>query len=315
MSGAARRKTKLEPALIRPRRFVAAAATPVVAGSAPTPLARLVITGSAASGKPRDVSAARGMLLAAFGALRTSHRKARILVTPAGFVQYQIGGEWSGTSGWQTTQSDFDRLATVAAGVANEIVTPEVQEAAKGAVDHVILGVDVWPSQHRKAYGEVACLYSFANGKCVPVTGKSYPNTGQQNHLIRNPDVDHVVQIDEDRVAVLVCHDLAAWNPRGNAVAKGVRATAWRAMQDAVGDAQPTLAVHLAHTVSTADTWRNAWSRFADRAGAAFHSGTTAIRHLDLRWHEVSAPPDSRLLAGTGRGERAIDVMVTEVPT
>jgi hypothetical protein len=28
----------------------------------------------------------------------------------------------------------------------------------------------------------------------------------------------------------------------------------------------------------------------------------------------MAAPPDAKLLAGTGRGERAIDAIVTEVP-
>jgi hypothetical protein len=52
--------------------------------------------------------------------------------------------------------------------------------------------------------------------------------------LIRNLDVaSHVVRIGDERVAVRVCHDLAAWSPRGNAVAKGGRAEAWEGMQAA----------------------------------------------------------------------------------
>ena len=155
----------------------------------------------------------------------------------------------------------------------------------------------------------------IATGEIVAVTGKTYPNTAQQNDLIRDPaTASHVIAIGDERVAVLVCHDLAAWSPRGNAVAKRDRAETWQAMQAAVKAPAPTLAVQLPHTVSTAGTWASAWSRFEARSGGVLRSGTSAIRHLDKDWQVVVPPPDAKLLAGTGRGERAIDVIVTEVP-
>lgn len=277
----------------------------------PDSIARLVLHGAAAASDRRDVAASRAILVAAVRALRDRNLRVAILVTPAGFVDHKPGGAWPGTAGWETTQADFDELAAVAATVAGELVSSNVRELARETVGHLIIGVDVWPTDDREPHAEVACLYDVDAGSVSPVTGKSYPNTAQQGDLIRNPDVaSHLIEIDGRTIAVLVCHDLAAWSPRGNAVAKGVRATTWRGMQDAVAAKRPTLAIQLPHTVDTAATWRGAWSRFAERSGGRLTSATTAIRHLDRSYKPVPGPIDPRFLGQTGRGERVVDILV-----
>jgi hypothetical protein len=279
------------------------------------PLARLVTTGTAATIDRRDLSLARGVLVAALTALRERGITAGILVTPAGFIDHKPGGTWSRTKGWNTSQVDFDQLAAIAAEAVAALVTPEVRSLAAGTIEHLIVGVDVWPTPDKEPLAETACLYAVGTGEVRPITGKSYPNSPQENDLIRNRNVgSHVVEVGGERVAVLVCHDLAAWSPRGNAVAKGDRASVWQAMQAEITAGRPTLAVQLPHTVNTAGTWRAAWSRFDQRSGGAFRSGTTAIRHLDKNWHKVATPPDTKLLAGTCRGDRAVDVIVSETP-
>jgi hypothetical protein len=276
------------------------------------PLARLVMTGTAASADQRDLGCARSLLVAATAALRKRGLVVGILVTPAGFLEYKDRGKWIGTKGWLTDQSDFNRLAAIAADLVRDLVTPEARLLMLGAIDHLIIGVDVWPTEQSEPHAEVACLYNVADDAVAPITGKSYPNMQQENGLIRNPDIaSHIAQIGDERVAVLVCHDLAAWSPRGNAVAKRSRAEAWAAMQAAVTTGRPTVAVQLPHTVSTPATWRSAWARFAGRSGGSLVSGTTAIRHLDQHWRRLAKPPDAALLAGTGRGARVVDVIIT----
>ena len=97
------------------RRFMGVAN--VEAGLHPVALARIVTTGPAGKIDRREVTLARGVLVAALEALCEQDLVATILVTPAGFIDHKPRGEWSGTAGWQTTQADFDRLAAVAEGV------------------------------------------------------------------------------------------------------------------------------------------------------------------------------------------------------
>ena len=271
----------------------------------------MVLHGAAASADRRDVAVSREMLKAALRALRGKGLNVAILVTPAGFIDHKPGGTWSRSAGWGATQADFNMLAAAAADVATELASPEVRRLARGTVEHLVLGIDVWPTERSEPHAETACVFDVATGIVLPVTGKSYPNTAQQNDLIRNPDAgSHVIRLGKERVAVLVCHDLAAWSPRGNAVAKGTRAGVWQAMQDSVKLEQPTLAVHLPHTVDTARTWSAAWTRFAGRSGGLLKSGTTAIRHLNRGWKPVFGPVDPKFLAGTTWGHAVVDVII-----
>ena len=275
------------------------------------PLGRLVLTGAAARVDRLSQADARLMLAAALDALDDAGRSLGILTTPAGFVDHKPGGSWHGQTGWRTPQNEFDRLASVAASVASDLMTPALREMAQGLVEHFVLGIDVWPTEHREPHAEVACIYDVASGSVRPVTGKSYPTNSQQDDLIRNADLpSHVIDVGDERLAVLVCHDLAAWSPRGNAVATETRAEIWRAMQAAVAEANPTLAVQLPHTVDNARTWQTAWATFGRIAGPSLRAATTAIRHLDREYQPLPVPFDSALLGGTGWGNRVVDVIV-----
>ena len=296
-----------EPDRLRPYAASLAGGT----ATASARLGRLVLDGAAATADRRSIDGSRDMLVAALEALRAGGVRVGVLATPAGFVDLKEPGPWAGSAGWETRQADFDRLAASAVACARELVTPEVLAAATGAADHLVLGIDVWPTPHREPHAETAVHVDVATGAVRALTGKSYPTTGQQDDLIRNPRPStHVAEIGGERLAVLVCHDLAAWSPRGNAVAGGARADAWHAMQEAVSAGRPTLAVQLPHTVDKAGTWRAAWSRFRDLAGPQLAAGTTAIRHLDQSYQGVATPVGTGLLAGTGTGTRAVDVVV-----
>jgi hypothetical protein len=251
------------------------------------------------------------MLGAALTALRREGRRVGILVTSAGFHEPRLAGAWRDPVGWTTTQEAFDTLAAVAERTVDDLMTPELRDLAGGTVDDLILGIDVWPTNSREPHAEIACRFDVAAGTATMITGKTYPTTSQQDVLIRDPDAgSHVVQIGDETVAVLVCFDLAAWNPRGNAVATGIRAVTWRAMQEAVTAARPTLAVHLPHTVDNPRTWTTSWAVLGRTAGGRLRAGTTAVRHLDRDYRPVAGPIDPGLLSGTGIGAPVVDVIV-----
>jgi hypothetical protein len=274
-------------------------------------LGRLVLDGEAAMADRTSVDSSRDMLLAALTAINAGGLRLGVLVTPAGFVDRKLSGTWPWSQGWGTAPEDFEGLGAEALVAAQELVTPDVLAVAAGSVDHLVLGIDVWPTPHREPHAETAVHVDFSTGTSRLVTGKTYPTTAQQSELVRQPDpATHVTVIGDERVAVLVCHDLAAWSPRGNAVAAGDRANAWRAMQSAVTAGRPTIAVQLPHTVDKAGTWRAAWSRFAALAGPQFVAGTTAIRHLDQGYGRIAMAVGPTLLAGTGAGSRVVDVVV-----
>lgn len=276
-------------------------------------VARLVLAGPAASMARDDIRGLRTVLGLAIDAMRAERLSSSVFVTPAGYINLRLNGRWLGTRGWDTSVDDYERLGAIAADAAEELVVGEPLVRAQGVVRHLVIGVDVSPTSKNEPHAEVACLVDVGTGAVVPITGKSYPTIAQERSLVRNLDVaSHIVSIGDEQVAVLVCHDLSAWSPRGNAVAKHRRADTWKAMQEAVRVGNPTLAVHLTHTAHNAATWQSAWARFEKLVGGQLRTGASAIRHLDQRWKPVEGPLDGKLLAGTNRGRPALDVIVGE---
>ena len=141
---------------------------------------------------------------------------------------------------------------------------------------------------------------------------KSYPTPAQEPDLIRYPGLpSHVVQVGVERVAILVCHDLAALeSPRQ-------RGRPGHSGECLAGDAKrgrrgnPDASHPATHTVDKARTWTAAWARFAGKlSGRSLRATTTVIRHLDHGYSPLPGPVDASLLAGTGWGDRVVDVVV-----
>ena len=157
---------------------------------------------------------ARSILIAALEALEAAGARAKILVSPAGFIDVKRGSTWTGSAGWATPAADFATIAAIAEESARELVSSDVRSLAHGNVAHLVLGIDVWPTGGGELHGEVACHADIDSGAVQAVTGKTYPTGAQEAHLIREADASsHTVDLDDQRLAILVCHDLAAWSP------------------------------------------------------------------------------------------------------
>lgn len=273
---------------------------------------RLVLTGSAAKVKRTSVEDARAILTTAIRALADADVRVDLLVTPAGFLDVKEGPGWPGSQGWRTSAADFAVLADRARAAVPALATPEILGLAAGHVARLVLGIDIWPTQRRRPYGETACVVVVPSGTILRVTGKSFPNSEQQGHLIREPNLEgHLLEIPGERVAILVCHDLAAWHPRGIAARRGRRAIEGGAFNDAIEHARPTIALHLPHTLEKVRTWAPAWGEFARRSGGELRAGTSAVRYRTLGGsHTPAASLDGRILAGIGWGERVVDIVV-----
>jgi len=203
---------------------------------------RLVLTGDAQSEK--DPPDRADLLAATLDALAREQVHVRYLVTPAGFFEPRSPHELGLEHGWATKQDDFDVVRQIAAeGVARLLA--DTLDRARGHVDYLVVGADVHGLGHG-VYGETALVYDVASKALVGSTGKSYPTTEQERKLVRNPDArGHVLDLGGEQVAVLVCHDLQAWSPRGARRRGAVRADVARDLDAALQDAHPTAVLHL----------------------------------------------------------------------
>ncbi|HSW42760.1 MAG TPA: hypothetical protein VLM76_09650 [Patescibacteria group bacterium] len=143
---------------------------------------------------------------------------------------------------------------------ASWFVSSDIFERASGRVDYLVVGADVHGLGDH-AYGETALVYDLATRELVGSTGKTYPTTEQERRLVRNRDASgHVLDVGGEQVAVLVCHDLQAWSPRGTASRGRLRTSVAAELDTALRDARPTTVLHLPHTTHSAQTWSSSWA-------------------------------------------------------
>lgn len=257
---------------------------------------RLVLTGAAQSEK--DPPDRADLLAAALDELAREDVHVRYLMTPAGFFEPRAPRELALSRGWRTEQDDFDRIRQFAA----DSVAPLLADAfdrARGHVDYLVVGADVH-GLGRGAYGETALVYDVASKALVGSTGKSYPTTEQERKLVRNPDAcGHVLDLGGEQVAVLVCHDLQAWSPRGASSRGRVRTKVAGDLDAALRDLHPTAVLHLPHTTHTPGTWMHPWAAIERILPGAARASAIKYRRGD---HRPDAPLGPKLLDGTRSG-------------
>lgn len=283
--------------------------------SAPRPgdwaVGRLVLTGDAASGSPKPDP--RTLLATAIEALVREGVHVRYLLTPAGFLRGKTILPRPTTRGWHTDRADFSALRDVAEETALKMLNEGTFARARGRVDYIVIGVDIRVADE-KAHAEVALVVDVQDERVVGATGKTYPTNTQERKLVRNVDpCSHMMDIAGDRLCVLVCHDLIAWSPKGQATAKDPRLAVARTMHTAVAAGDPTVVLHLPHTIHSAQAFANSWTpvlRTANGAPAPIWTGAIKYRTLGDS-HRPDKPLDRRLLARTKGNDRSVvDIVI-----
>jgi hypothetical protein len=134
--------------------------------------------------------------------------------------------------------------------------------------DYITIGIDSYKekisfssAQIKKPHIELVALIDLKSNKYY-WTGKSYPTKGQEDGLIRTPDISsHFFELPIGKIMVLGCHDLNVFNNRGAAATK----TAWRKkvrsdFYETAKKEKPTVVLHHPHTTDTFRIWSAAWS-------------------------------------------------------
>ena len=107
------------------------------------PVVRIVVRGCPSTrSEQTNVARARNMLLLAFG---DNHwpGNAMFTVTPGGFVKAPFPDGWDGARGWASCPEDFQALVPHARNAVDEVLTPQVLDAARGRTEFLTLGVDL----------------------------------------------------------------------------------------------------------------------------------------------------------------------------
>jgi hypothetical protein len=138
----------------------------------------------------------------------------------------------------------------------------------------VVFGVDVYATCNRsdaeRQVGQFAAVLP-PDGGPPHLLPKRYPTTGEVSYLRLPKDADAphpVCFTPHGPAAVLVCHDLNVYSPRGTATTTDKARAGWRAaLRRRVKAVAPVLGLHLTHYVETTGSFRQAYSAWAADVG------------------------------------------------
>ena len=235
------------------------------------PIVRIVVDGCPSlRSKETNFARARRMLLRAFADNRWPG-SAMFAVTPGGFVKAPFPDDWGGRRGWNSRAEDFSALVPEARKAVDEVLTPQVLDAARGRADFLTLGVDLNDRSGkrkkdrgaRETHAELVAIVDVERGKPVRWTGKSYPVLWQERELVQQVDLEsHQFCCGTERVLILGCHDLNMFSRRAEANMKAGsdRHKRSKRMRKLAGEFGPTMILHHPHLTDSPRIWSTPWS-------------------------------------------------------
>jgi hypothetical protein len=218
---------------------------------------------------------------ALYSSLLTITEPTKFLTTPGGFVFAPFPSDWTGTFGWDSQPEELLKLAQAAVPYVSQVISPRVLAASDGKVEYLTLGLDL-RSLNTNLHAELVAIINMSTGSILRWTGKSYPTPDQEKSLIHITDIaSHTIQLDQERVLLLGCHDLNVFNGRARANQKigGLRHRRCQAMLQQFDNFQPTAILQHPHATDTWKSWIQPWRETSRRYLGASWASAIAYVH------------------------------------
>ena len=231
--------------------------------------------------------------------------KAKFLLTPGGFVSGSFPKSWRGKVGWASRPADLEPLIELAKPLVKATITRKVLDAARGRVQVISLGVDLFRNGDHEPHVELVTLIDVASGKNLGWTGKSYPTSDQEAALVQVVDLkSHLFEVAGERALVLGCHDLNMWSPRGEANQRpgSVRSQRCQAMRQVARRFNPSVVLQHPHSTDSPRIWAISWGKL-QRELPGLKAWASGIAHFS--WDGSARAPLENVLRTT-RSEHGV---------
>jgi len=187
--------------------------------------------------------------------------KAKITLTPGGFISMPFPKDWAGRSGWKSRDADITPLQCRAEKMLKSILDESLLARAVNRTDVLTVGFDFF-DESDGINGLHAELIAIVNLKTRDIswTGKSYPTLDQEDKLVHVTSVkSHFVTIEDERILVLGCHDLNAFSNRSRPKKGSARFVRQQEMRERSRKFRPTVVLHHPHSTDSDRIWQVAW--------------------------------------------------------
>ena len=140
-------------------------------------------------------------------------------------------------------------------------LSPDIYIKLKEVADYFTTGID-GKNPTNKQHIEFVAVFDLQQEKVIQWTGKFYPTEQQKKDLIKINDLSsHFIKLNNQNVLILGCHDLNAYNPRGQATANpdGWKKQVADRFKKRCKEFEPDIVLQHPHSTDTPNIWNAAW--------------------------------------------------------
>jgi hypothetical protein len=228
-------------------------------------IARLVVTGKQYDkyGNPNFTKLEK--LIEKFLSTEFGKNHFEFILTPGGFLTFEFPAE---------LQRDLDISKAEKQNIpqlqkaANNVITDffgglqsTVFKKLKETADFFTIGIDGFNPTNDQSI-ELVAVYDLGKEKVTNWTGKFYPTEGQKKNLIKINNLDtHFIELNNQKIVILGCHDLNVFSPRGQAAANpnGWKKQLADKFKVYCKEFNPEIILQHPHWTDTPNIWNSAW--------------------------------------------------------
>jgi len=141
-------------------------------------------------------------------------------------------------------------------------LSPATFKQFQEIANYFTIGIDGYNPINKQKI-ELVGVYDLKNEDVIRWTGKFYPTEQQKNDLIKITDLtSHFIELNNQKVLILGCHDLNIYSPRGQAAAnpEGWRRKTAEKFKKLCKEFNPDIVLQHPHRTDTPNIWNAAWS-------------------------------------------------------
>jgi very-short-patch-repair endonuclease len=230
-------------------------------------IARLIVTGKEYDRDGNPIYARLEMILEKFISKVHENQQFEFIITAGGFLTFKFpeslhyninipNAEEKQISLFQSEANKtiinfFNHLPKVAFNKLREIA------------DFFTFGIDGFNPTNRQKI-ELVAVYDLKKEKVIRWTGKFYPTEKEKRDLVKINDLNtHFIELNNQKIVIVGCHDLNVYNSRGQAAAspEGWKKQTADRFKKLCKQFNPDIILQHPHTTDTPNIWNAAWRR------------------------------------------------------
>jgi len=187
--------------------------------------------------------------------------RSRYLVTCGGFINADLPSELADVKViTSVSKKEINAITNFVESICHSAIDITLLRKLSSRFEYLTLGFDLFEKNKRMREVQLVTLIDLQKN-LYHWTGKFYPTPSEEKCLIRFPELSsQFIKCGKDRVFVMGCHDLSAFNPRCQKRTGGWKRELRDEIQNLAQSFKPNIALQHPHNTITYRTWNTSWS-------------------------------------------------------